>query len=104
MISSRHSELGDFLKSRRDKLSPKMVGLPLGRRRRTAGLRREEVAELAGIGVDWYIRLEQGRAVSPSAMTIDALARALRLNKAEHSHLRKLATPVERKIFTRERV
>src|SRR5215475_2744620 len=69
-------EFGDFLRSRRGKLSPKTVGLPAGRRRRTAGLRREEVAQLAGIGVDWYIRLEQGRTVSPSVTTIDALARA----------------------------
>ncbi len=62
--NSRQSELGDFLRSRRQKLTPKAVGLPVGRRRRTPGLRREEVAELAGIGVDWYIRLEQG---DPSA-------------------------------------
>src|ERR1700752_3140726 len=85
--AERQSELGDFLRSRREKLSPKVVGLPPGRRRRTPGLRREEVAELAGIGVDWYIRLEQGRSVSPSATTIDALARALRLGKAEHAPL-----------------
>jgi transcriptional regulator with XRE-family HTH domain len=83
---------------------PKAVGLPLGRRRRTAGLRREEVAELAGIGVDWYIRLEQGRTVSPSTTTIDALARALRLSKAEHAHLRALAAPAERKVFKPEHV
>ena len=80
-------EFGDFLRSRREKLTPKTVGLPGGRRRRTPGLRREEVAELAGIGVDWYIRLEQGRTVSPSATTVDALARALRLTKTEHAHL-----------------
>lgn len=104
MLNERHSELGDFLKSRRDRLTPKMVGLPAGRRRRTAGLRREEVAELAGIGVDWYIRLEQGRAVSPSNTTIDALARALKLNKAERSHLRALAQPANHKIFVPERV
>src|ERR1041384_3186140 len=88
--NSRQSELGDFLRSRRQKLTPKLVGLPVGRRRRTPGLRREEVAELAGIGVDWYVRLEQGRSVSPSAATIDALARALRLTKAEHRHLTEL--------------
>ena len=88
MRDPRRSELGDFLRSRREKLTPKLVGLASGRRRRTPGLRREEVAELAGIGVDWYIRLEQGRAVSPSTTTVDALARALRLSKTEHSHLR----------------
>src|SRR6202048_5458175 len=81
-----------------------MGGPPIGRRRRTAGLRREEVAELAGIGVDWYIRLEQGRTVSPSVTTIDALARALRLTKAEHAHLRALARDADRRAFLRERV
>jgi transcriptional regulator with XRE-family HTH domain len=100
----RRNELGDFLRSRRDKLSPKSVGLPDGRRRRTTGLRREEVAELAGIGVDWYIRLEQGRAVSPSAATIDALARALRLNKTEHAHLRALTQSAGRRAFSPETV
>ena len=80
------------------------MGLANGRRRRTPGLRREEVAELAGIGVDWYIRLEQGRTVSPSATTIDALARALRLGKIEHAHLRALARNAERRAFCRESV
>ena len=102
--NSRQSELGDFLRSRRQKLTPKAVGLPAGRRRRTPGLRREEVAELAGIGVDWYIRLEQGRTVSPSAATIDALARALRLSKAEHRHLRELTQNADRRPFVRETV
>ena len=69
-----------------------------------AGLRREEVAELAGIGVDWYIRLEQGRTVSPSVTTIDALARALRLGKAEHKHLRALTQNTDRRAFVRETV
>jgi transcriptional regulator with XRE-family HTH domain len=95
--NSRQGELGDFLRSRRQKLMPKTVGLPVGRRRRTPGLRREEVAELAGIGVDWYIRLEQGRTVSPSAATIDALARALRLTKAEHRYLRELTQNTDRR-------
>ncbi len=84
-------ELGDFLRARRGRLTPESVGLPGRRRRRTPGLRREEVAELAGIGVDWYIRLEQGRPVTPSLATIDALARALRLSEMEHQHLRALA-------------
>jgi len=102
MADLRRSEFGDFLRSRRARLTPKAVGLPLGRRRRTEGLRREEVAELAGIGVDWYIRLEQGRTVSPSSTTIDALARALRLGKAEHAHLRALALTADRRPFVRE--
>src|SRR6478752_7234982 len=102
MADPSRSEFGNFLRSRREKLSPRAVGLPSGRRRRTAGLRREEVAQLAGIGVDWYIRLEQGRTVSPSVTTIDALARALRLSKAEHAHLRALARDGERRVFSRE--
>src|SRR6201996_7790275 len=102
MADPQRSELGDFLRSRREKLSPKSVGLPSGQRRRTAGLRREEVAQLAGIGVDWYIRLEQGRTVSPSVATVDALARALRLSKTEHAHLRDLARDSDRRPFIRE--
>jgi transcriptional regulator with XRE-family HTH domain len=104
MSEKARSEFGDFLRSRREKLSPVSVGLAGGRRRRTAGLRREEVAELAGIGVDWYIRLEQGRSVTPSAMTIDALARALKLSKLEHTHLKRLAGTRDRRAFKRESV
>src|SRR5580692_2265091 len=104
MPDPSRSEFGDFLRSRRAKLNPKSVGLPDGRRRRAPGLRREEVAELAGIGVDWYIRLEQGRAVSPSITTVDALARALRLSNAEHAHLRALAHSAGRRPFVRETV
>ncbi len=104
MADARQSELGDFLRSRRENLNPKTVGIPSGRRRRTAGLRREEVAQLAGIGVDWYIRLEQGRSVNPSVTTIDALARALRLNKPEHAHLRALTRNADRRAFSIESV
>jgi PAS domain-containing protein len=67
-------------------------------------LRREEVAQLAGIGVDWYVRLEQGRAVNPSAMTVDALARGLRLSEVEHAHLRALAGANQRNGFVPETV
>src|SRR6201992_2815886 len=91
METEKRRELGDFLRVRRGRLTPESVGLTAHRRRRTPGLRREEVAELAGIGVDWYIRLEQGRPVTPSLGTIDALARALRLTEMEHQHLRALA-------------
>src|SRR6516225_5336162 len=104
MADARRVEFGDFLRSRRAKLTPKSVGLPIGRRRRTAGLCREEVAELAGIGVDWYIRLEQGRTVNPSVTTVDALARALRLSRAEHAHLRALARDADRRAFVIETV
>jgi transcriptional regulator with XRE-family HTH domain len=102
MSETVRSELGDFLRSRRQKLSPEDVGLANGRRRRTVGLRREEVADLAGIGVDWYIRLEQGRSVNPSSTTIDALAGALRLSKVEHAHLKALTRSGDRRAFKPE--
>jgi transcriptional regulator with XRE-family HTH domain len=103
-MDARRSELGDFLRSRRQGLRPEAVGLPATRRRRTPGLRREEVAELAGIGIDWYVRLEQGRSVNPSLTTIDALARALRLGKTEHNHLRALARHGDHRAFAKETV
>jgi transcriptional regulator with XRE-family HTH domain len=99
-----NASLGEFLRSRRERLSPAAAGLPDRRRRRTPGLRREEVAELAGIGVDWYVRLEQGRTVNPSAATVDALARALRLDEAERNHLKALAGGNHRPAFVRETV
>ena len=102
--TAARNELGDFLRSRRAKLSAEALGLSNQRRRRTPGLRREEVAERAGIGVDWYIRLEQGRSVSPSSATVDALAKALCLSKVEHAHLRALATTSHRAAFCRETV
>jgi len=102
MADRSRNELGDFLRSRRERLTPRSAGLAAGRRRRTPGLRREEVAELAGIGVDWYVRLEQGRSVSPSVTTVDALARALRLSKVEHAHLRALTRNPDRRAFVRE--
>ena len=104
MSDQSRGAFGDFLRSRRERLSPKAAGLSDRERRRTPGLRRQEVAELAGIGVDWYIRLEQGRAVSPSLATLDALARALRLNAVEHAHLRALARTADRTAFARETV
>lgn len=104
MSDPTRRELGDFLRSRRERLTPAAIGMPPGRRRRTAGLRREEVAERAGIGVDWYIRLEQGRSVTPSATTVDALARALCLGAVEHAHLRALARAPDARRFVRETV
>ena len=94
--------LGDFLRSRRERLTPAEVGISPSSRRRTPGLRREEVAELAGISVDWYIRLEQGRSISASQGTITALARALRLSDVEARHLQTLATQHQRRSFERE--
>jgi transcriptional regulator with XRE-family HTH domain len=104
MADPDRSELGNFLRSRRERLRPEAVGLATRRRRRTPGLRREEVAELAGIGIDWYVRLEQGRSVSPSVTTINALARALRLGKVEHAHLQALTRNADRRQFSRESV
>jgi len=80
-----------FLRSRREALSPADVGLPVGPRRRTSGLRRAEVATLAGVSVDYLIRLEQGRDTHPSAQVLAALAEALRLSEEDLDHLRNLA-------------
>lgn len=104
MADPSRIEFGEFLRSRREKLSPDAVGLAGRHRRRTPGLRREEVAELAGISVDWYVRLEQGRNVSPSVATIDAVAVALQLNPVEADHLRALARNADRRVFVRETV
>jgi transcriptional regulator with XRE-family HTH domain len=87
----RRRELAAFLRSRRERLTPANVGLPSGVRRRTLGLRREEVALLAGVGVTWYTWLEQGRDMRPSVEVLDALADALRLDSAERRHLFVLA-------------
>ncbi len=88
---SRARELADLLRSRRGRLQPADVGLPAGARRRTRGLRREEVAQLAAISTTYYTFLEQGRDVHPSRQVLDALARALRLRPAERAHLHELA-------------
>jgi transcriptional regulator with XRE-family HTH domain len=89
--TERREQLADFLRGRRAAVTPAQAGLPEGGRRRTPGLRREEVAQLAGVGVSWYTWLEQGRDVRPSPQVLDALARALRLDAAEHAHLYNLA-------------
>ena len=87
----RRRELAAFLRSRRERLAPADVGLPPGGRRRTPGLRREEVAQLAGVGVTWYTWLEQGRDIHVSDQVLDAIARELRLDPHERSHLFTLA-------------
>ncbi|HXT45329.1 MAG TPA: helix-turn-helix domain-containing protein [Pseudonocardiaceae bacterium] len=84
-------ELGDLLRSRRERLQPADVGLPPGSRRRTRGLRREEVAALASISPTYYTFLEQGRELRPSRQVLDSLAAALRLDAAERAHLHQLA-------------
>lgn len=87
----RRAELASFLRSRRERITPHDVGMPGGARRRTPGLRREEVAQLAGVGVTWYTWLEQGRPINASAQVLGAVARTLRLDEAECEHLYRLA-------------
>jgi PAS domain-containing protein len=83
----RREELADFLRTKRSSIQPEDVGLPDGSRRRTPGLRREEVALLAGVGTTWYTWLEQGRDVRASLDVLEAVSRALRLTGAERAHL-----------------
>ncbi|MFI7895371.1 helix-turn-helix domain-containing protein [Streptomyces sp. CACIS-1.16CA] len=94
----RRAELSEFLRTRRARLQPQDVGLPeFGRARRVPGLRREELAQLAGVSVAYYTRLEQGNGRNVSAEVLDAIARALRLTDAEHAHLNHLARPARHK-------
>ena len=87
----RRQELSDFLRSRRGRIAPTDVGLPATNRRRTPGLRREEVAQLAGVSATWYTWLEQKRPIGVSAGVLDSLARVLRLDPAERTQLFQLA-------------
>ena len=87
----RRRELADFLRTRREKLKPEVLGLAQGARRRTPGLRREEVAELAGVGTTWYTWLEQARDIQPSVEVLRRLGQALKLNTAEMRHMYVLA-------------
>ncbi len=88
---ARRRELASFLRSRRERVQPQDVGLPPGIRRRTPGLRREEVAQLSGVGVTWYTWLEQGRDINVSTQVVDAIARTLKLDRYEWAHLSTLA-------------
>ena len=87
----RRQDLADFLRTRRMHLSPEQVGLIRGERRRTPGLRREEVAQLANVGVSWYTLLEQGRDIHPSREVLQSIADALQLTPDEQQHLFLLA-------------
>ena len=87
----RRHELAAFLRSRRERIAPEQVGLPRGARRRTPGLRREEVAHLSSVGVTWYTWLEQARDIHVSVQVLDALARTLMLDLSERAHLFRLA-------------
>jgi len=89
----KENALGEFLRARRAQVRPADLGLPAGGSRRVAGLRREEVALLAGVSTDYYVRLEQGRERNPSAQFVDALARGLVLDDDAVAHLHRLARP-----------
>ncbi|MFE0130810.1 helix-turn-helix transcriptional regulator [Streptomyces sp. NPDC059037] len=91
----RRQELAAFLRSRRERVTPEQTGLPRGSRRRTPGLRREEVAQLSSVGVTWYTWLEQARPIRVSAQVIDAIARALLMDPSERAHLFALAGVVD---------
>ncbi|MET9428808.1 helix-turn-helix transcriptional regulator [Streptomyces sp. NPDC003036] len=94
----QRTELSEFLRSRRARLKPQDVGLPdFGRARRVPGLRREELAQLAGVSVAYYTSIEQGKGANVSTEVLDAIARALRLTDAEHAHLTRLAGPTAKK-------
>src|SRR6478736_173740 len=97
----RRHELAAFLRSRRERITPEQVGLRHSRRRRTPGLRREEVAQLAGVGVTWYTWLEQGRDINASAQVLDAIARTLGFDAQERSHLFTLAGTADGNAATR---
>lgn len=90
-LARNRDELSAFLRGRREAISPEEAGLPASSRRRTPGLRREEVAALAGVGLTWYTWFEQGREVNVSAYFLENVARALRLNPAQYAHLFSLA-------------
>ncbi|GAA2656191.1 MULTISPECIES: helix-turn-helix transcriptional regulator [Nonomuraea] len=94
-MSKRRDDLAAFLRTRRERVTPEMVGLPPGTRRRTPGLRREEVAQLAGVGVTWYTWLEQGRPINVSLQVLDSIARTLMLDAAERHQLHLLAGHAE---------
>ncbi|MFI7700154.1 helix-turn-helix domain-containing protein [Nonomuraea sp. NPDC049480] len=103
----RENPLGQFLRARRELVQPESVGLPAAGHRRVAGLRREEVAALAGVSTDYYVRLEQGRERHPSVQVVDALARALALEPDATAHVHELARPASgrrRPAARRERV
>src|SRR3954471_16813278 len=87
LVSGRHHELAEFLRNRRARVSPEQVGLPRGTRRRTPGLRREEVAMLAGISPEWYTWVLKGREINVSMQLLESLARVLQLDANEREHL-----------------
>src|SRR5271154_4609291 len=99
LMASTANALGDYLRARREQIRPADVGLIGGSRRRVPGLRREELALLAGISADYYLRLEQGRDKNPSAQVLETLARALRLDEKAAEHLHQLASSAPRRSY-----
>ncbi|MEU7665326.1 helix-turn-helix transcriptional regulator [Streptomyces lincolnensis] len=97
MDTDTENLLGQFLRARRERLRPEDLGIRADGRRRVAGLRREEVAQLAGVSTDYYVRLEQGRERHPSVQVVEALARALELEEDAVAHLHRLALPTPRR-------
>jgi transcriptional regulator with XRE-family HTH domain len=93
VVAVKANALGDFLRARRDQVRPEDVGLVPGARRRAPGLRREELAMLAGISAEYYLRLERGRDKNPSPQVVEALARALRLDIKATEYLHQLVSP-----------
>jgi transcriptional regulator with XRE-family HTH domain len=98
LVSDRPNGLGEFLRARRDLVTPEQAGLPAHGRRRVQGLRREEVAMLAGISADYYLRLEQGRDTSPSVQVLESLARVLQLDDDTTAYLLSLGEPKPRRV------
>jgi transcriptional regulator with XRE-family HTH domain len=96
----RRNELAAFLRNRRERISPEQVGVAQIGRRRTPGLRREEVAQLSGVGVTWYTWLEQGRDIKVSDQVLEAIARTLMLDRDEHAHLFNLAGSVDQQVIS----
>ncbi len=92
-MDTKANRLGAYLRARRALVTPEQAGIPAGPRRRVTGLRREELAMLAGISSDYYLRLERGRDTNPSTQVLDALARVLMLDEVEHRYLLELASP-----------
>jgi len=101
MATRQREELGKFLRARRAALKPELVSMPAGRRRRTPGLRREEVAQLADVGVTWYTWLEQGRDIHVSRQTVERIAHALRLTASDRAYLFNLLEPAREQLSQR---
>ena len=101
---TRLEALSTFLKTKRSQIKPESIGLPTGTRRRTPGLRREEVAQLAGVSTTWYTWLEQGRDIKVSSTVLDCISTALQLNNDEREYLYDLALEVKSPLSIKRRI